>query len=695
MAKTPKGKGQEGVINRLINEFNRLDNPVIDPELVNRKYSNRTAKVLEPFYAPNIANDVRVTDKPEIKLSDLEGRGVLFPESDVTAAGYDLVGIGNKPLARPVRMETGVDHIYNSPDADLWKSDASVVNKFIKRAQARQEDVRKLQKDTGGQDVFILPYEGGPQSSDWWTGIGRTMINYNLENAPEKTVSLMDEFIRSKIPDWPGADSPDAEKVWNSTNGGIRMDVTNTLDQMRLEGGLTEGQARVATSRQDRLNIPHGSLTNVGLLDIARKSEPNLSPDYNASLFGEGVGEFKTPITAYDLLSERRTGTGKPLAPRSLQWQDTSKVITEQDLLNAEARGVKINSGLLPGIATAGVAGASILGSDESDASIAKLADRGMKLIDVVDPEDSRVGQYYLQKGDDTKSIGSVNTDYALDSGFGEGYMSSQNTEISPEYRRQGIGREVYDAIEELSGNQLVPSTHLSPQGAAMWNSRDRGLLEQVQDRMGKDNYDTVEDVLYPEGRPDPNAVKLRGFDRAYELGGIGLGGGLLAADSGPNFAIEGRNIRAEEDARRDQLQQVLSRSQESPITDLAMKFVESAVMEPASYAAGIINPDFREPVRDSVNYDMGSTAQSMADKAGSNVGTAFEKYIMPTLINKIVPAVVDAYNKDSLLGGSAKDQVEYAQSLYGELPSEARRFTSREIKPRAQNLMGLIGSIL
>ena len=26
-----------------------LDNPVIDPAEVNRKYSNRTAKVLEPF----------------------------------------------------------------------------------------------------------------------------------------------------------------------------------------------------------------------------------------------------------------------------------------------------------------------------------------------------------------------------------------------------------------------------------------------------------------------------------------------------------------------------------------------------------------------------------------------------------------------------------------------------------------------
>jgi len=704
-----------------------LDEPVIDPSLVNRKYSNRTAAVLEDFYRPNIANDVRTFDQAPFKLSQLEGRGVMFPESDVTASGYDLVGIGNKPLARPVTMETGVDHIFYAPDKALWKNDASVANKYVKRAKARQAEVEKLGKDTGGQDVFLLPYEGGPQSSDWWTGIGRTMINYNLENAPAKSVSLMDEFIKSKIPDWPGADSPNAEKIWNATGGGTRMEVTAALDKMRLEGGLTEGQARVATSRQDRLNIPHGSLQNVGVLDIDRGFTPNLSPDYNASLHGEGVGVLQEPVTAYDFLLDRTTASGKPLAPRSLQWQDTSKIVTEQDLRRMQDKGININSpasvgvlgaaaaaaalapdeveagpaGLLrnvmpapqrmfdpankdykpflssfgetPGgrylemgpdgpvditgqspasanisvgpdgkpkfqvageerkgtppnkgrkvktnlfkkkagwkwsqvpegydpepagdfpivsvqdgkkhyytvdaqfpdgvdlttypnsaseprlrptrkgsvelgdqigeidvrgkkhpvysravirqaapVAMTGILGAGM--SDESDASLAKLAARGLELTDMIDPKDSRVGEYFLSEPDSTKSIGVLRTDSAVDSGFDDGYMASQLTEIDPEYRRQGLAGEMYAAAEELSGNKLVPSTTLSPDGAAMWNSRDRGLLEQVQQKMGSDNYSTVEDVLNPDGMGP--SVQLKGFDRKYAAPAAGL----------------------------------------------------------------------------------------------------------------------------------------------------------------------------
>ena len=352
-----------------------LDNPVIDPAEVNRKYSNRTAKVLEPFYRPNIANDVRTFDQPPFRLSQLEGRGVMFPESDVTAAGYDLVGIGNKPLARPVTMETGVDHIFYAPDSALWKNDASVANKYVKRAKARQAEVEKLGKETGGQDVFLLPYEGGPQSSDWWTGIGRTMINYNLENAPAKSVSLMDEFIKSKIPEWPGSDSPDAEKIWNATGGGTRMEITQALDKMRLEGGLTEGQARVATSRQDRLNIPHGSLQNVGVMDIGRGFTPNLSPDYNASLHGEGVGILQQPVTAYDFLLDRTTDSGKPLTPRSLQWQDTSKVVTEQDLRRMQDKGIDINSPAAVGLLS-GAGALAALAPQEAEAGAAGLLNK-------------------------------------------------------------------------------------------------------------------------------------------------------------------------------------------------------------------------------------------------------------------------------------------------------------------------------
>ena len=156
-----------------------------------------------------------------------------------------------------------------------------------------------------------------------------------------------------------------------------------------------------------------------------------------------------------------------------------------------------------------------------------------MELVDLIDPEDSRVGEYFLRQGGDTKSIGSLKTDYAKDSGFDEGYMSSVNTEIAPGYRRQGLAGEMYDAAEEISGNKLVPSTHLSMDGAHMWNARDSKLLREVHEKMGPQNYNQVEDILYPEGRPSPNAIKLRGFkDRVHGGAGVGFGASMLPSDA-------------------------------------------------------------------------------------------------------------------------------------------------------------------
>tara|TARA_R110000824_G_scaffold16272_1_gene67628 strand:- start:1917 stop:4112 length:2196 start_codon:yes stop_codon:yes gene_type:complete len=668
---------------------------------------------------PPVINQGLLPEKKIIRPEDIENTILVSHKGDTSSTDTKLLELGGVKFDNPPESRGGVrfGDSPKTPEELYWASMATGAVPLQNKAE-------------GLMAALDMPVTGvygamGDEALFFNDAFSDTMLQSAQKlPIPKKSIEVFDADMRKIKDDWVGINHPDARDQLLGLNGYPREGA----------GGFRSAFAsRMSMAKYRDLGFPaiedvksvfrEPGLENTNLGDSGyvmgrigqgyglTKNTNHLS--YDTGIMGDVLGGFEQSLPnriaypdAYRMLESEMTKPKDPSksAPRLfIESEKVDAIGKRKDLFQiADARWVDTaskwledNKGASNAALIAAVGLPAAMATQEADASIAKLADRGMKLIDVVDPEDSRVGQYYLQKGDDTKSIGSVNTDYALDSGFGEGYMSSQNTEIAPEYRRQGIGREVYDAIEELSGNQLVPSTHLSPQGAAMWNSRDRGLLEQVQDRMGKDNYDTVEDVLYPEGRPDPNAVKLRGFDRAYELGGIGLGGGLLAADSSPNFAIEGRNIRAEEDARRDQLQQILSRSQESPITDLAMKFVESAVMEPASYAAGIINPDFREPVRDSVNYDMGSTAQSMADKAGSNVGTAFEKYIMPTLINKIVPAVVDAYNKDSLLGGSAKDQVEYAQSLYGELPSEARRFASREIKPRAQNLMGLIGSIL
>ena len=199
--------------------------------------------------------------------------------------------------------------------------------------------------------------------------------------------------------------------------------------------------------------------------------------------------------------------------------------------------------GIIDAVIKSGIVGAGAAQSEDADASLRSLAQRGMSLVDIIDPKDSRVGEYYLQKGSDPKSIGSVKTDYALDSGFGDGYMASQNTEIAPGYRRQGLAREMYDAIEEVSGNKLVPSDTLSPDGAAMWNARNRGLLEQVQQRMGSDNYDTVEQVLRPDGMTP--SLQLKGFSRNFGTTGLGAGllGGLQSEDAEAGPISEALNL--------------------------------------------------------------------------------------------------------------------------------------------------------
>lgn len=231
---------------------------------------------------------------------------------------------------------------------------------------------------------------------------------------------------------------------------------------------------------------------------------------------------------------------GNTLEQAIAKLEDTPGVRSRDAAFDAARR---FDKNYLASGAGLGVLGAGLAQSEDADASLRSLAQRGINLVDIVDPEDSRVGEYYLQKGSDPKSIGSVKTDYALDSGFGDGYMASLDTEIAPEYRRQGLAREMYDAIEEVSGNKLVPSNHLSPDGAAMWNARNRDLLEQVQKKMDGDAYDTVEQVLRPDGVTQP--LELRGFSRNFGLTGVGAGllGALQVEDAEAGPLTAGRRL--------------------------------------------------------------------------------------------------------------------------------------------------------
>lgn len=497
-----------------------------------------------PEYRANVIDTGTMIPQERIALQDLEGRPYFTTMSDRTAAGGLLEGIGNKPLAHPIRLTGGQDYMRDDT-GELWASGAGVVPNMVKAA--------KELKDQYGSSPVFMPWRMAPSGGDFAHMTGQTMLSWAAGNMPKVYKKQLDADMKKFVPDWAGVDDPKSLEQYGALSDTQRKTAMNMLDkEYRNKGGISQTQARLAVSDQSQLLSPVSGFQNVGEVDLQRGVlEGGGNATYPSGLAGDYLGTLDTDVTAMDLNPERyaralkKDGTFDtgPQGPDSLSTRSAPRramevgywggLIDEALLRRLSEEGFKVNSGLLPGVATAGVAGASLLGSEDADASVAKLAARGMELVDLIDPEDSRVGEYFLRKGGDTKSIGSLKTDYAIDSGFDEGYMSSLNTEIDPGYRRQGLAGEMYDAAEEISGNKLVPSTHLSMDGAHMWNARDSKLLREVHEKMGAQNYNQVEDILYPEGRPSPNAIKLRGFkDRVHGPAGVGIGASMLPLDA-------------------------------------------------------------------------------------------------------------------------------------------------------------------
>ena len=523
-----------------------LDNPKMEQTGRLRDYSNATSKdpdkILEDWMRPNQVV-VDPIEYPVVNLSDFEGRGYVLGESDRAIANRRLEGIGNKALSSPIDLNTGSNFMFHNDQ--VWSSGKSVVSRMMNQA--------KVLKEQTGKNPIMLPRLLGPQGVDFDKNLMTTMLRWNVVNAPKSTLKQQDVILKDAIPGWRGATDSQSMEAFYNLPADTRKAVQLKLDKLKNEGGLSIGNARVALTNPDLIDVPNNTLPAIAEIDVDKGMAPNSSLNYPFGMYGEGKGILSEPLTARQLTAPddiffKNDGTRLPdrYVDYWIKQANPSGILDRAKLNALSDAGVKFKSAAIPGVATAGVAGASLLGSEDADASVAKLAARGMELVDLIDPEDSRVGEYFLRQGDDTKSIGSLKTDYAIDSGFDQGYMSSLNTEIAPGYRRQGLAGEMYDAAEEISGNKLVPSTHLSMDGAHMWNARDSKLLREVHEKMGPENYNEVEDILYPEGRPSPNAIKLRGFkDRVHGPAPVAtaglLGAGVLGsedADAAPLTAF-------------------------------------------------------------------------------------------------------------------------------------------------------------
>jgi ribosomal protein S18 acetylase RimI-like enzyme len=504
---------------------------------------------------PQIVQRGLLDDRRIIMPEDIENTVLVPHKGDISGTDVTLTNIGGFELPVPVTSRGGARYPNSplTPEGNYWASMKTGAVPFQNKAEGLMQ---ALDMDATGVYTAM-----GREANYFNQAFADGMLQWAQSmKLPKKMVKKFDDDLRKSKPEWVGLESPEArDQLLGMGNfkpegaGKFRSAFTKKMSKAEYRdlGFPTITDIEKAFIDPDLAGTTLGeagfTMGRVGQgFDLNRNTN---HPSYNTGIGGEYIGGFEQsvpPQIMYPDAFQKLEGVmtkPKSKKPARLLYdaEKVDAIAKRKDLFQiADARWVDTvskwlekNKGASLQAAIMAVGIPAALAPQETDASVAKLAARGMELVDLIDPEDSRVGEYFLRKGDDNKSIGSLRTDYAIDSGFDDGYMSSLNTEIAPDYRRQGLAGEMYDAAEEISGNKLVPSTHLSMDGAYMWNARDPELLKQVHEKMGLENYNRVEDILYPDGRPSPNAIRLRGFkDRVHGPAGLGLSASILPSDA-------------------------------------------------------------------------------------------------------------------------------------------------------------------
>ena len=333
-----------------------------------------------PEYRANVIDTGTMIPQERLALQDLEGRPYFTTMSDRTAAGGLLEGIGNKPLAHPIRLTGGQDYMRDDT-GELWASGAGVVPNMVKAA-------KELEDQYGSSPVF-MPWRMAPSGGDFAHMTGQTMLSWAAGNMPKVYKKQLDADMKKFVPDWAGIDDPKSLEQYGALPDTQRKSAMNMLDvEYRNKGGISQTQARLAVSDQSQLLSPVSGFQNVGEVDLKRGVlEGAGNATYPSVLAGKYFGTLDTDVTAMDLNPERyaralkKDGTFAtgPQGPDSLDTRAAPRramevgnwggLIDEPLLRRLSEKGFKINSGVIPGIATA-LVGASSLYSSDSDAGV-------------------------------------------------------------------------------------------------------------------------------------------------------------------------------------------------------------------------------------------------------------------------------------------------------------------------------------
>jgi hypothetical protein len=240
-----------------------------------------------------------------INLEDYIGRPFLNVQYDPSRTGT-LTDVQGVPLRTPVDLTGGQDYMRGVEPGRLTASGESVLKKI--------DLTRRALKTKYGEDPLFIPSGMQKTGGDFNHMQVATMAEYAGANMPAGTFKKMAQEVKEKT----GIDISDPSYIpgLSKVTGDTRKAAQAIMDKYRNEGGISVGEARLATHDPEQVydNFLNSPSMNMGVLSDSSEILPSRHGTYPASNMGSYEGTFsqRFPVMALDPARLKEIVSGGP-----------------------------------------------------------------------------------------------------------------------------------------------------------------------------------------------------------------------------------------------------------------------------------------------------------------------------------------------------------------------------------------------
>lgn len=284
--------------------------------------------------------------RPEVSIFDYEGKPFRITMADRTKAGSRITGVEGVDYDLPVELQGGQDFMFANPagrEGQVWAQDRGATSAFLNSFMG-------LDGKPIADEVLMLPYRMAPSGGDFSTMTGEVMVTHARNAVSKRAKQQADKTIKEFYPAWKGIDNPESIDQIREMTGDPRKSLLQVMDRdLRNEGGLGIGQARLAVSDRAQYNAPDFNLQNVGVANPYGDTRFEVSGHrtYGQGLAGRPEGILREQdINVFELMPDLVSARGFDSVD-SLLRADPATLAKEQYTLRRGTRGGVITEDML------------------------------------------------------------------------------------------------------------------------------------------------------------------------------------------------------------------------------------------------------------------------------------------------------------------------------------------------------------